>query len=75
VDGWAVDYWSVTVANSTTQAFSGTHSLALTLTRAWSTLTFKGPALNGGLRYIGLEIENGGGTKTTPYLDAIGWGH
>jgi hypothetical protein len=125
-----VDYGAVTVANSTAQAFSGKHSLALTLTGAgnpgvmspsgltgittgtvltyhvyepasvslqadlyavdgnwnydfsgalkltpggWSTLTFKVPTLTGGLRYIGIEIENGGGAKTTLYLDAIGW--
>ena len=130
MDGWAVDYGPVTVANSTAQAFSGTHSLGLTLTGAgnpgvmspgslsgvatgtvltyhvfepasaslqvdmyavdgtwaydfggavkltpgaWSTLTFKVPTLKSGLRYIGLEIENGGGVKTTLYLDAVGW--
>jgi hypothetical protein len=51
--------------------FSGPTTLS---SGAWSTLTFKVPALQAGLRYIGLEIENGAGTKTTLYLDAIGWG-
>ena len=130
-DGWGTDYGPATVANSTAEAFSGTHSLAVTLTGAgnpgiaslaappgvaagtvltyhlyepagatvvsanpyavdgdwnyyfggavslspgaWTTLTLKVPALQAGLRYIGVEFENGGGVKTTLYLDAIGW--
>ena len=130
LDGWSVDYGPMTLANSSTVAFSGSHSLALKLTgkgnpaamspagpagiaagtvltyhlfepaglavRAslyavngswgysfassvalnsggWTTLTYSVPALVNGLRYIGIEIENGGGATGTLYLDAIGW--
>ncbi len=41
---------------------------------AWTTLTFTVPSLQNGLRYFGIEIENGGGTDTTIYLDAVGTG-
>jgi hypothetical protein len=131
LDGWAVDYGPVTLANSTAVAFSGTHSLALTLTGTgnpgvrsplspagvisgtvlsfhvyepagaslsasvysvdgnwnyafaplaslnsggWTTLTLTVPALQNGLRYFGLEIENGGGTKATLAVDGVSWG-
>ncbi|HLI15346.1 MAG TPA: alkaline phosphatase family protein [Acidimicrobiales bacterium] len=126
--GWSVDYGPATVANTTDMAFSGSHSLAITLTGAgnpgimsppqppgigvgtavtyhvyeppgldlavtpyamdeawsahfapaatltpggWSTVTWTVPALSGGLRYIGLEVENGGGERGTLALDAV----
>jgi hypothetical protein len=129
-DGWSVDYGPATISNSATVAYSGSHSLAVTLTGAgnpgisspappagvttgtvltfhvfepvglslsaslyttdgnwtyafaapvqlsagaWTTLTFTVPALQNGLRYFGIEIENGGGTAGTLYLDAVGW--
>jgi hypothetical protein len=130
VDGWSIDYGPATISNSATVAYSGSHSLAVTLTGAgnpgiispvspagvttgsvltfhvfepvglaltaglyttdgdwtyafaspiqldeggWTTLTFTVPPLLNGLRYFGIEIENGGGAAGTLYLDAVGW--
>ena len=126
-DGWRVDYGPATIANTATVAYSGTHSLAITLTGAgnpgiasphlpgvgtgsrvtyhvyepasmslavqpyaedgawkshlsttialkrggWTTITWTVPALSGGLRYIGLEVENGPGQRGTLALDAV----
>ncbi|HUZ19518.1 MAG TPA: alkaline phosphatase family protein [Acidimicrobiales bacterium] len=37
----------------------------------WTTITWTVPALSGGLRYIGLEVENGPGQRGTLALDDV----
>jgi hypothetical protein len=50
------------------------HFAPLTSLRSggWSTLALAIPDLKGGLRYVGLQIDNGGGVRTTLEVDQVG---
>jgi beta-glucanase (GH16 family) len=68
--GLALSVSPYTADGTWTYAFAS----PVTLTAgAWTTVTLTVPPLQGGLRYFGIEIENGDGAAGTLYLDAVGW--
>jgi hypothetical protein len=73
-EGWMSDWGTASVANSTTHAFTGTHSLAITTQGGYSAVRANAAGLAAGTSVTYHLFSPSGGVPVMPFVSDTSWG-